>query len=1127
MDKDSAKKLIRETFERSFERDRFIYFAKNLLNKIDESGSTILKGSHLPDSYKPHIESLEYVGSYEDSEGSGLDVLIVQLKKETSIDRARAMQRNFISWYLNGGRSGVLRDASLVAFVSPSESEWRFSFVKMEYKFVEDKQGKSKVKEEFTPSRRYSFLVGENENSHTAQFQLLSLLENDEENPALAEIEYLFNIEVVTKEFFEQYRGLCLDINDALVKLVEKDSKIKADFEDKNIDTVEFSKKLLGQIVFLYFLQKKGWFGVEREKDWGTGPKNFLRQLFKKEIGSYSNFFNDILEPLFYEALALERTHDYYGNLGCKIPFLNGGLFDPLNNYDWVHTDILIPNDLFSNSTKTSKGDVGTGILDVFDRFNFTVREDEPLEKEVAVDPEMLGKVFENLLEVKDRKSKGTYYTPREIVHYMCQESLAHYLEAELNGNVSKEEIDTLIKFGETVVEHDSRVAKSGKETGRYSFKLPESIRKNAESLDTALAKIRVCDPAVGSGAFLVGMMSEIVSARNALTNYLNKDADRSCYYFKRHAIGDSLYGVDIAHGAIEICKLRLWLSLIVDEDDIKQIQPLPNLDYKIVAGNSLQGVRKDLFNDSLFKELEELKPKYFNETNIKRKQKYKEEIDALIDKITSGKKDFDFEVYFSEIFHEKKGFDILIANPPYIGESGHKELFRETRKGPLKNFYQGKMDIFYFFFHLSLNLGKQNSHISFISTNYYLTATGAIKLRLDLKNRSIIRNLINFNELKIFDSAQGQHNIITTLNKASDIEAFSNNATTKITGPANQNILQGILNWEDAETDYFKVKQKDIYEGDNYYIRPTTNLTKGGDNINQVLEKTKSKSKLLGAICFINQGVVSGCDYVSQKSLSSVDQKKEIRKGDGIFVFDLKNERDQEIIQGLTQKERLYLKPFFKNSDIGKYWSKSEPTKQVLYLDREFSSIRSYPNIEKHLRRFHKILNSRREVQNQVIKYFQLQWPRTEDIFICKKIVAPYRSKTNSFGYNENEWFCRSDSYVITERNKNYDLKFILALLNSKLYYAWLYFKGKRKGETLELFAQPLSEIPIKDISKSEQQPLILIVNKILAITSRYKNSNDSEIKIRKYVQEIDRLVYKINELTQNETQQIERLFD
>ena len=139
--------------------------------------------------------------------------------------------------------------------------------------------------------------------------------------------------------------------------------------------------------------------------------------------------------------MAGERTSDLDAYLNCKIPFLNGGLFDPIGNYDWVHTDILLPNDLFSNKKQTPQGDIGTGIFDVFDRYNFTVKEDEPLEKEVAVDPEMLGKVFENLLEVKDRKSKGAFYTPREIVHYMCQESLVYYLANELKKKVSKEDI--------------------------------------------------------------------------------------------------------------------------------------------------------------------------------------------------------------------------------------------------------------------------------------------------------------------------------------------------------------------------------------------------------------------------------------------------------------------------------------------------------------------------------------------------------------------------------------------------------------------------------------------------------------------------------------------------------------
>jgi len=680
VDKHSAQIMIQDTFERPFDKGRFIYFVKNLLNKIDESGSAVLKGSHLPDFYKPYIDNLECVGRYEDVEGNELDIMIVQLKKETSLERARTMQRNFVSWYLSGGRSGALRDASLVAFVSPSESEWRFSFVKMDYKFVEGKNGKTKVKEDFTPPRRYSFLVGEKENSHTAQFQLLSLLENDEESPVLDDIEDLFNIEVVTKEFFEQYRGLCLDINDALDKLVKKNFKVKKEFEDKNIDTVEFSKKLLGQIVFLYFLQKKGWFGVERDKNWGTGPKNFLRLLFEKKIGPYSNFFNDILEPLFYEALALKRTHNYYGKLDCKIPFLNGGLFDPLNDYDWVHTDILIPNEFFSNSIQTSKGDTGAGILDVFDRFNFTVREAEPLEKEVAVDPELLGKVFENLLEVKDNKSKGTYYTPREIVYYMCQESLTHYLEYEFKGKVNKKDLEEFVRIGESVEEYNSGFIQPEKKKGWHSLKLPDAILQNAREIDDALAKIRVCDPAVGSGAFLVGMMSEIVRARNTLTSSLKCNTDRSPYSFKRHAVRDCLHGTDIDSGAVEICKLRLWLSLVVDEKSVDQVQTLPNLDYKIVTGNSLLGAKKSLSKDINIIKIKDLKEKYFDETSAEQKFRYKKKIENLESLISGAEKNFNIEICFAEVFNDKNGFDVVISNPPYGAKISSAEL-KEIKK--------------------------------------------------------------------------------------------------------------------------------------------------------------------------------------------------------------------------------------------------------------------------------------------------------------------------------------------------------------------------------------------------------------------------------------------------------------
>ncbi|MCD6284051.1 class I SAM-dependent DNA methyltransferase, partial [bacterium] len=562
MEKSSAVRIVRQTFQNPFDKESFVYFIKSLLNHI-ELAPFIYRGNFIPDAYKPYIKTLERIGKYQDKDGKKIDLLIVHLKKETSLERARTMQRNFIAWYLNGSRGNVLKDAALVAFVSPDSDDWRFSLVKMDYRL--DASGeKVRIRQELTPARRFSFLVGKNESSHTAQSRLVPILQDDSRDPTLRDLEEAFSVEKVTKEFFEKYRQLFHKVKEALDEIVKKDKKVRHDFKKKNIDTVNFAKKLLGQIVFLYFLQKKGWFGVERDKDWGTGPKNFLRLLFEKEIINYDNFFNDVLEPLFYNTLAVERTDDYSDRFNCKIPFLNGGLFDPLNNYDWVHTDILLPNELFSNNVKTKEGDIGTGILDIFDRYNFTVKEDEPLEKEVAVDPEMLGKVFENLLEVKDRKSKGTYYTPREIVHYMCQQSLINYLKTECS-DIEGKKIESLINPKVITKKDYQKFRKSG---GRKEQVIEGAIlllwEKEAEELDKKLKTIRICDPACGSGAFLVGMMQEIISARKRLNFILNREIDS--YELKRHTIQNCLYGVDIDPGAVEIAKLRLWLSLVVDE---------------------------------------------------------------------------------------------------------------------------------------------------------------------------------------------------------------------------------------------------------------------------------------------------------------------------------------------------------------------------------------------------------------------------------------------------------------------------------------------------------------------------------------------------------------------------------
>ncbi len=639
MNKEQAKELIIQTFEKSFDKEKLVKLITNLLKSYDRSKALEPRSGvqGITERYLDFIASWERIGRYVEQDGKKIDILVVKLKKESSIYRARTAQRNFVAEYLKGKLGTTTeKDAALVAFVSPYDEDWRFSLVKLDYRFEEAPSGKVKVKEEFTPAKRWSFLVGKNEKSHTAQSRFLPILEDDNWKPTLEDLEKAFDVEVVTKEFFEKYRDLFIGTKLKLDKIVEKNKKVSKEFKNKNINTVDFAKKLLGQIVFLYFLQKKGWFGVKKGNPWGTGPKDFIRRLFNKEFGKYENFYNDILEPLFYEALRIDRSADdhYYSRFNCKIPFLNGGLFDPINNFDWVNIDLPLPNELFSNTNRTKEGDIGDGILDVFDRYNFTVNEEEPLEKEVALDPELLGKIYEKLNairpdnfdkyervlksgkkgeETKFNKEYGVYYTPREIVHYMCQESLINYLETELQGKVKRKDIEEFVKYADLILENErtaiqkkEKIERGDQKETKYEHKIPESIIQNAELIDKLLSDIKVCDPAVGSGAFPIGMMHEIVKLRQLLSVYLNKPINT--YDLKRHCIENSLYGVDIDPGAVEICKLRFWLSMIVDEEDFYNIKPLPNLDYKVVQGDSLLGVEENLFNAEAFQKLEECK---------------------------------------------------------------------------------------------------------------------------------------------------------------------------------------------------------------------------------------------------------------------------------------------------------------------------------------------------------------------------------------------------------------------------------------------------------------------------------------------------------------------------------------
>ncbi len=1073
MDKESAKRLVRETLQGPFDKGRFVNLASNILNHVKAAPSRHA-GNRIFHDFADSIHLVERVGEYQSPDEKRIDILIVHLKRETSLERARTKQRNFVAKYLKS-RGGLLKDAALVAFVAPNGADWRFSLVKMEYTFDE----KVKVKEEFTPARRYSFLVGENENSHTAQSRLLPILLKGETDPTLAELEDAFSVEKVTKEFFGKYRDLFLRFKEALDEIIKEDASIQAEFKEKDIDTADFAKKLLGQIVFLYFLQKKGWFGIKRGEQWGAGSKHFLRELFNKKHGGYKNFFNDILEPLFYEALRLERTDDYYSRFECRIPFLNGGLFDPINEYDWVDMDILLPDVLFSNKNKTKEDDTGDGILDIFDRYNFTVKEDEPLEKEVAVDPEMLGKVFENLLE--DKNSTGTYYTPREIVHYMCQQSLINYLAAELSNDHSrtdgnpdalKEDIETLIKYGDITVEHDTAYMEKTQDTtykGRYEkSKLPERIKTHAKLIDEKLTSIRVCDPAVGSGAFVVGMMNEIVRIRNALTPYIGKNGERSPYHFKRQAIQNCLYGVDIDPSAVEIAKLRLWLSLIVDEEERETIQPLPNLDYKIVCGNSLLGYP---YTPRGLEEVERLREQFFSETRLSEKQKLKKQIDGAIHGLLEKTKKslgyrvtMDFKLNFSEVFRGKDGFDVVIANPPYVKKENLdasvveelEKCFTEEKNNKVNHWSD---DLYVHFIFRGTKIVRDGGTVTYITNDSFVGLSRKIRVR---------HLLLKYNLLNLIRCP---------------IETFEATIYTAVF------IMQKLKSENKFYESGIFVYPKFIYEHlglvpfDVINTLPHKSLI-FANPILKIYKKFINSDKVKDYLNILDTGIhsgnVRGKIFFQEKTkgnLSRLLQGKQIERW-GIF-WDGAKAKYKYCDVNYAPKNR---------KGIGR---KGQPSKRNEYWN------------------FCGDINNHHQPERLLMR-------QSDDDLV----VARQSEKEHGRYYTDNTLF------TVFSKNKEQkdSLKYAIALLNSKFLNAIYHFLSQEEGKTLaQVKIGLVNELPFKI---GNQDAIISLVNKILAITkdNDYQQNLAKRAKVNKYEKQIDQLVYKLYNLTPEEIAIIEK---
>lgn len=1088
MDKNSAIQLIEDTFNARFDENQFTLFIKNFLNDIEQGDKVrSYSGNYIWDDYKEHINTYKRIGKYIDPEGDALDVLIVQVKSVAKMERARTALRNFVIKHL----TKFEKDYALVAFYSKEDegSDWRFSFIKLEHQaYLDEKKQKVKTRKEFTPAKRYSFLVGKYEKAHTAKTQILPLLQNIANNPTIEEIENAFSIEKVTDEFFAQYKDLYVK----LYEHFENDTHIQSELVKANIDNTRFTKKLLGQIVFLYFLQKKGWLGVPQNEHWGKGKKRFIQELFEEAQNKDQNYFKEYLQPLFYEALAKERNNEnsYYKRFDCRIPFLNGGLFE--SEYNWKTANITIPESLFRNEEKNKSGDKGTGVLDVFDRYNFTIQEDEPLDKEVAVDPEMLGKVFENILEIKERKSKGAFYTPREIVHYMCQESLIHYLDNALEGKVIKTDIETYIRIGSFALDNDQRVANIGSETKDYRYQIPESIRKNADLIDRKLSEIRICDPAIGSGAFPVGLLHELVTAQLVLKPhlskaYLNKKLDnfgfqfhesinesRYVYRLKRHIIQECIYGVDIDASAIDIARLRLWLSLVVDEDDLEPIETLPNLDYKIVCGNSLIGMPENVIRDlKVEKELEALKQQFYDETNESKKKELRTQINTKIRELLDSAEqyanydiNFDFKLHFSEVWHEKGGFDVVIGNPPYVSIS--KVDYKDTLKKINYETFVTTGDLYVLFYENGYKFLKPKGNVNLITSNKWINASYGKKTRNFLTTKTNPKILIDFAKVRIFPNATVFVNILMLEKNSADtkVEAVSIEGTHLPVVP-----LQN----------YFQVKKVMLsLNGDDVWkIGSSKELM-----INQKIEEKGLTLKEWNGLEFF-RGVTTGLNE----------------------AFHIPHSEATRLTNNNTKnKELIY--PLLRGKDI-KRWNYTYHDLSIIFT-KQGVDIENYPEIKNYLNFYYDDLkpkknrNEKRGRKPGSYKWYEIQDNTAYfNNFLEPKIIWIEISDRANYAYDAKGHFLTNSAYFISGKN----LKYLVAVLNSSVSdYYFFQITAKIAGGRKRYTKQYVEQIPIPKISSIEQLPIELLVD--FVILSKTKSE---ELIFNFFEQLLDSIVFEL----------------
>ena len=749
-----------------------------------------------------------------------------------SVANKRVGLRNLVKSFINPTWGEF--DAALVVF--DSGDHWRLSFI-------------CDIKGEATSPKRYTYVFGSNDLLYRTPIERFNFLKK--KGISFENLKTAFSVEALSNEFFDKYREQYADFiqyatGKRFVKVGNKwEEKVLGDpntalmqaFNHNEKKIRDYVKKMMGRITFLHFLQRKGWM---------CGDFNYMQNMF--ENSPYKNdYLDSVLEPLFFGILntkpaereALFADYDWDKSLLNEwkdIPYLNGGLFE---RDEEDEPESCFPADYFKR------------LFQFFSEYNFTIDENDPNDAEVGVDPEMLGKIFENLLE--DNKDKGAFYTPKEIVRYMCQESLIAYLET--NTSVAK---DKIRKF---VLSPEDGVAD-----------IPDNKKPK---LLTALEEVKICDPAIGSGAFPMGLLNELLHCREVLSG---ERYDRAV--IKKSIIQNNIYGVDIEKGAVDIARLRFWLSIVVDEEIPS---PLPNLDYKIMQGNSLvesfMGVdlskltyekeyKKDkgeisLFDDEknrLQKTVSHLLSSYYSCSDHDRKVKLQQEISDTINKqleeqaynptilgklktinLAENNKFFLWHTWFSDVFSRPSdcnGFDIVIGNPPYGANIDelvplYERLYPKTS--------HGYKDIYKYFYDFGLSICKKDGSLCYITPNTFLRQPRYGDLRrvllefnitqiLDLgenifmdavvpvaicicKNASYKNNEVSFIDLTQIISVQNSKEVLNSIKfeiLSQNYWAITrNNSFTKVIQQLTQNIveLDSILKFKDAGINYQRVK--------------------------------------------------------------------------------------------------------------------------------------------------------------------------------------------------------------------------------------------------------------------------------------------------------------------------------